>query len=152
MALAKGLGGGFPIGACLTTDAVAAVMTPGTHGTTFGGNPLAMAGGNALLDVILAPGFLELVTKGADHLWAGLRELMQDYPQYLLELRGAGLMVGVRLDIPNTDLVARLRAEGMIAGTAGDNVLRLLPPLVIGDAEVDLALATLRKVLVAWAS
>ena len=125
LALAKGLGGGFPVGACLATADAGKGMTPGTHGSTFGGNPLAMAVGNAVVDVLLAPGFLEGVRKKA--------LLMR---QRLAEVRGEGLLLGLRTNVPNGDLVDALRAEHVLAVAAGDNVVRLLPPLVISESEI----------------
>lgn len=145
MALAKGLGGGFPIGACLATEAAAVGMTPGTHGTTFGGNPLAMACGNAVLDVILQDGFLKKVDRTARMLWNRLEVLVAEHPTVLAELRGAGLMLGLKCRVENRLLLAKLRESGMLAVGAGDNVLRLLPPLIIGETEVDEALEKLNS-------
>jgi acetylornithine/N-succinyldiaminopimelate aminotransferase len=145
MALAKGLGGGFPVGACLATERVARTMTAGSHGSTFGGNPLAMAAGNAVLDVILADGFLARVERVGRALWARLKGLALQYPTVIAEMRGAGLMVGLKLVPDNTDFVARLMANGLLAVPAGDNVIRLVPPLIIEESHIDEAIAILEK-------
>lgn len=136
MAIAKGIGGGFPMGACLATAAAAAGMVAGTHGTTFGGNPLAMAVGNAVLDVVLAPGFIENVTKTANYARQQLSGLIEEFPHVFGELRGQGLMIGLKMNVPNGEFLNRLRADGMLAVPAGDNVVRLLPPLIVGEGEV----------------
>ncbi len=135
MPLAKGLGGGFPVGAVLTTQAVADVMGPGSHGSTFGGNPLAMAVGNAVLDVMLGEGFLDGVDAVARDLWEQLRDLAARHPGVIAEVRGAGLMMGLKCAVANADMVAALRGEHMLSVPAGDNVVRLLPPLIIGRDE-----------------
>jgi acetylornithine/N-succinyldiaminopimelate aminotransferase len=135
MALAKALGGGFPIGACLATREAAKGMTTGTHGSTFGGNPLAMAAGNAVLDVMLADGFLAHVQRVSLVLKQKLAEIKDRYPGVIAEVRGDGLLVGLRLEVPNGELVDELRAEKMITVAAGDNVVRLLPPLIISEEE-----------------
>ena len=140
---AKGIGGGFPFGACLATEKAAAGMVPGTHGTTYGGNPLAMAVGNAVLDVILEPGFLEEVDRVARILWHRLETLVERWPTVLAELRGAGLMLGLKPVGSNADFVAALRHRGMLSVPAADNVVRLLPPLIITEDEVDLAMEVL---------
>lgn len=145
MSIAKGIGGGFPMGACLATEEAAAGMTLGTHGTTFGGNPLAMAVGNAVLDVVLAPGFLDHVQKTALRLRQSLAQLKDQHPDVIEEIRGEGLMLGLKLKTPNTDFVAQARAAGLLVVAAGDNVVRLLPPLIIGDSEVAEAVARLDK-------
>jgi len=144
--VAKALGGGFPVGACLATEKAAQGMTAGTHGSTFGGNPLAMAVGNAVLDVMLADGFLDRVAGVAETLRSRLAGLVRKYPTVFSELRGQGLLAGLKCVVPNTEFVARLRDEKMLAATAGENVLRLLPPLIIGEAEIDQAVATLDRV------
>ncbi|SFD10010.1 acetylornithine/N-succinyldiaminopimelate aminotransferase [Bosea sp. CRIB-10] len=145
MSIAKGIGGGFPMGACLATEEAASGMTLGTHGTTFGGNPLAMAVGNAVLDVILAPGFLDQVQKTALRLRQSLAQLKDQHPDVIEEIRGEGLMLGLKLKTPNTDFVAQARAAGLLVVAAGDNVVRLLPPLIIGESEVAEAVARLDK-------
>ena len=136
LALAKGLGGGFPVGACLATADAGKGMTPGTHGSTFGGNPLAMAVGNAVVDVLLAPGFLEGVRKKALLMRQRLAEVHDRHGDVIAEVRGEGLLLGLRTNIPNGDLVDALRAEHVLAVAAGDNVVRLLPPLVISEGEI----------------
>ena len=146
MAVAKGLGGGFPIGACLTTAAVGDCMTGGTHGSTFGGNPLAMAAANAVLDVVLEDGFLLRVGQIAALLRARLDALVARYPAVLSEVRGAGLLLGLRCQVPNTELLAALRDEGLLTVTAGDNVLRLAPPLIIDESHVEEAVTALQRV------
>ncbi len=146
MAVAKGLGGGFPVGACLTTAAVGDSMTAGSHGSTFGGNPLAMAVGNAVLDVVLEEGFLDRVDRVGKLLRGRLEELAARYPDLYEEVRGAGLLLGLRCRVPNTELQAVLRDEGLLAVIAGDNVLRMAPPLIIGEAEVEEALTILERV------
>ena len=136
LALAKCLGGGFPEGACLATTGAGKGMTAGTHGSTFGGNPLAMAVGNAVLDVVLAPGFLEGVRKRALLLKQRLAEIHDRHGEVITEVRGDGFLVGVRTTVPNSELVDALRAERVLAVAAGDNVVRLLPPLIISEAEI----------------
>jgi acetylornithine/N-succinyldiaminopimelate aminotransferase len=136
MALAKALGGGFPVGACLATREAAKGMTAGTHGSTFGGNPLAMSAANAVLDVMLEPGFLERVRRIALLFKQRLAEIKDRHPSIIAEVRGEGLLVGLRAVLPVGDLVDALRAENMIAVAAGDNVVRLLPPLIINEQEI----------------
>jgi acetylornithine/N-succinyldiaminopimelate aminotransferase len=136
MALAKALGGGFPLGACLATAEAGKGMTAGTHGSTFGGNPLAMSAGNAVLDVVLADGFLDRVRRSSLVLKQKLAEIKDRYPSVIAEVRGEGLLVGLRAAVPNGELVDALRAEKMITVAAGDNVVRLLPPLIVTDAEI----------------
>jgi acetylornithine/N-succinyldiaminopimelate aminotransferase len=152
MAVAKALGNGFPIGGCLATEKAAAGMTPGTHGSTFGGNPLAVAAGNAVLDVMLEPGFFDRANRIGKVLWSKLEAFAGRYPQLFQELRGAGHLLGIRCQPSLTagDFVAKLRTEGLLCLTAGDNVLRVLPPLIVGEAEIDEALATLDKVARRW--
>ncbi len=136
MAIAKGIGGGFPLGAFLATEEAAKGMVAGTHGTTFGGNPLAMAVGNAVLDVVLAPGFLEHVEHISLLLKQRLAELKDRHPRIFAEVRGKGLLTGLKLNVPNTDFTAALRGRKMIVIPAGDNVIRLIPPLIITEVEV----------------
>ena len=136
MSVAKGIGGGFPMGACLATADAAKGMTVGTHGTTFGGNPLAMAVGNAVLDVILAPGFLKEVERKGLLLKQRLAELKDRHPSVIADVRGQGLMMGLRTVVPNTEFVTAARAEKLLLIGAGDNVVRLLPPLIVGDADI----------------
>jgi acetylornithine/N-succinyldiaminopimelate aminotransferase len=136
MALAKALGGGFPVGACLATREAAKGMTAGTHGSTFGGNPLAMSAANAVLDVMLEPGFLDRVRRTALVFKQRLAQIKDQYPSVIAEVRGEGLLVGLKAQVPAGELVDALRAEKMIAVAAGDNVVRLLPPLVINEQEI----------------
>ena len=136
MGLAKALGGGFPVGACLAKREAAKGMTVGTHGSTFGGNPLAMSAANAVLDVMLEPGFLERVQRTGLFFKQRLAEIKDRYPAIISEIRGEGLLVGVRAVVPAGELVDALRAEKMITVAAGDNVVRLLPPLIISEAEI----------------
>lgn len=143
MAIAKGIGGGFPLGAFLATREAAKGMTVGTHGTTFGGNPLATAIGNAVLDVVLAPGFLDHVALMGLRLKQGLAALHDRHKNVIAGLRGEGLMLGLALRVPVNDFAAAARAEKLLVIPAGDNVVRLLPPLIIGEAEVTEALARL---------
>ena len=140
MASAKGIGGGFPMGVCLATDEAAKGMTPGTHGTTYGGNPLAMAVGNAVLDVILEEGFIEEVRRKALVFKQSLASLADRYPDVIDAIRGEGLLIGLKMVVPNTDMVAALRDEGVLAAPAGDNVVRLLPPLNITEDEIRTAM------------
>lgn len=141
MAVAKGIGGGFPFGACLATASAADGMTLGTHGTTYGGNPLAMAVGNAVLDVILDDGFLPHVNDVALVLRQGLASLKDRYPDLIADVRGSGLMLGIKCAKSNADLVAAMRSEHLLAVPAGDNVVRLLPPLIVTAEEAREALA-----------
>ena len=150
MAIAKALGGGFPVSACLASERAAVGMTTGTHGSTFGGNPLAMAVGNAVLDVMLADGFIEGVQQSAEHLRGELDRLARRFPSIIEELRGKGLMIGLKLGVPNSEMMARLREQGLLVATAGENVLRLLPPLIIGRAEVEEGVSILNRVLSEW--
>ncbi len=136
MAVAKALGGGFPIGACLATSEASKGMTAGSHGSTFGGNPLAMAVANAVLDVVTADGFLDKVKHNGLLLKQRLAELKDRYASVIAEVRGEGLLIGLRVMPPSSAMVDALRAEHMITVAAGDNVVRLLPPLIIGEAEI----------------
>nr|WP_041796072.1 aspartate aminotransferase family protein [Pararhodospirillum photometricum] len=145
VATAKGLGAGFPLGACLARLPYARALTAGTHGTTFGGNPLAMAVGNAVLDVLLAEGFLAGVRDTAARLRAKLDELVAAHPTVLAGVRGRGLMLGLACARPNTDVLAALRTEGLLAVPAADNVVRLLPPLIIGSEEIDTAVSLIAR-------
>ncbi|WBV42634.1 aspartate aminotransferase family protein [Pseudoroseomonas cervicalis] len=149
MSSAKGIGGGFPLGAILAKEKVAKYLKPGTHGTTYGGNPLACAAGNAVLDVILAPGFLEQVDRVARHLWRSMQELAARHPQVTTGVRGAGLLLGLQLvpEVTNTELQAAAVAEGLLTVAAGQNVLRVAPSLIITEAEVDQAIEMLDRAL-----
>jgi acetylornithine/N-succinyldiaminopimelate aminotransferase len=150
LATAKGIGGGFPLGACLATEKVGKALTAGSHGTTFGGNPLAMAVGNAVLDVLLADGFLPGVARTAETLRQRVEAVAKRHPTVLEEVRGMGLLIGLKCRVPNTEMTARLRQAGLLAVPAGDNVVRLLPPLIIGDGHIEEAAAILDKVCAAW--
>ncbi len=136
MTLAKALGGGFPVGACLATTEAAKGMTAGTHGSTFGGNPLAMAAGNAVFDVMTADGFLDQVKRKGLVFKQRLAEIKDRHASVVAEVRGEGLLVGLRMVPPAGELVDELRAEKMITVGAGDNVVRLLPPLIISEQEI----------------
>jgi acetylornithine/N-succinyldiaminopimelate aminotransferase len=146
MALAKALGGGFPMGACLATAAAAAGMTPGTHGSTFGGNLLAVAAGNAVLDVMLAPGFFEHVQRVSLLLKQKLASIVDRYPDVIAEVRGDGLLIGLKAVVPSGDLVSALRDEKLLTVGAGENVVRLLPPLIVTEAEIDDAVSRVEQV------
>ena len=147
MAVAKGIGGGFPFGACLATAEAADGMTVGTHGTTYGGNPLAMAVGNAVLDVILEDGFLTHVNDIALVLSQGLASLKDRYPGLIAEIRGTGLMLGIKCVKSSADLVMALRNEHLLTVPAGDNVIRLLPPLIVTAEEARDALSRIEAAL-----
>ena len=144
MAVAKGIGGGFPMGAILATEAAASGMKPGIHGTTFGGNPLAMAVGNAVLDVVLADGFLDEVGRKALLIKQGLAAVADEFPEVIDEIRGAGLLLGVKCKVPNATFNAALRDQKLLAVPAGDNVIRLIPPLTATDADIREALDRIR--------
>jgi acetylornithine/N-succinyldiaminopimelate aminotransferase len=145
MAVAKALGGGFPVGACLATYEAAKGMTPGTHGSTFGFNPLAMSVANAVLDVMLAPGFFDHVKQIGLLLKQRLAEIKDRYPSLIAEVRGEGLLIGLRAVVPAGELVDALRAEKMVTVAAGDNVVRLLPPLIVSEQEIAEGVARLDR-------
>jgi acetylornithine/N-succinyldiaminopimelate aminotransferase len=149
MAIAKGIGGGFPLGACLATAEAAKGMTAGTHGSTFGGNPLAMAVGNAVIDIIAKPEFLEHVRRMGLYMKQRLASVVDGHPSLVAEVRGEGLLIGIRCIAPVADVVAALREQGMLAASAGENVLRLLPPLIVEEADIDEAISRLDGALVA---
>ncbi len=150
MAVAKALGNGFPIGACLATEKAAVGMVAGSHGSTFGGNPMAVAAGNAVMDVMLEPGFFERVQKVSGLLQDRLATLVGAYPKLFAELRGSGLLLGIRCHVTAGDFVAKLRANGLLCLTAGENVLRILPPLIVSEAEIEAGLAILNEVARGW--
>ncbi|GIK97349.1 MAG: acetylornithine aminotransferase [Alphaproteobacteria bacterium] len=150
VATAKGLGGGFPVGACLAREKVARALTVGSHGSTFGGNPLAMAVGNAVLDVLLADGFLSNVERMGKLLRARLEDLVRRHPLVLDSVRGLGLMLGLKCVVPNTEMQARLRENGLLTVGAGDNVVRILPPLIVDERHVEEAVATIEATCKAW--
>jgi len=145
MALAKALGGGFPVGAFLSTKEAGKGMTAGTHGSTFGGNPLAMAAGNATLDVMLEPDFLDRVKRIGLLFKQRLAEIKDRFPGVIAEVRGEGLLLGLRCVVPNSQLVDALRDEHLLAVAAGDNVVRLVPPLIVSEAEVGEAMGMLER-------
>ncbi len=145
MAIAKGIGGGFPIGACLATEQAAAGMTAGSHGSTFGGNPLAMAVGNAVLDEVLKPGFLEAVRSRALRLKQALAELPDTFPEVFEEVRGQGLMLGLKCRLPIGDVIAAFAREKLLVVPGGDNVVRLLPPLIVSDDDIAVGLERMRR-------
>ncbi|HET9935506.1 MAG TPA: aspartate aminotransferase family protein [Methyloceanibacter sp.] len=152
MATAKGLGGGFPVGACLMTEAVGSALTAGSHGSTFGGNPLAMAVANAVLDVVLADGFLDQVARMGLRLKQRLAAIADEHDEIIEDVRGQGLMLGLKCKVPNQKLLAALRAEKLLTVQAGDNVVRFLPPLIVTEAEIDEACAKLDVACVALKS
>lgn len=145
MALAKALGGGFPMGACLATSAAAVGMTPGTHGSTFGGNLLAMAAGNATLDVMLAPGFFDHVQRMSLFLKQKLASIVDRYPDVVSGVRGDGLLIGLKAVVPAGDLGIALRDEKLLTVAAGENVVRLLPPLIVTEAEIEDAVSRVER-------
>lgn len=145
MSIAKGIGGGFPMGACLATEAAAVGMTAGTHGTTFGGNPLAMAVGNAVLDVVLAEGFLDHVNALSISFRQKLAAFADSHPRVIEGVRGEGLLTGIKTRVPNTEFQAAARAAGLLSVGAGDNVVRLIPPLTITEADLSEAMVRLER-------
>jgi acetylornithine/N-succinyldiaminopimelate aminotransferase len=143
---AKGIGNGFPLGACLATDKVAACMSVGTHGSTYGSNPLAMAVGNAVLDVMLAPGFFAHVEKVGALLKKELEEIMSDFPGQIAEVRGRGLILGLKMSSSHMPFVEKLRAAGLLTSPAQENVIRITPPLIIDENNVSQAINIIRRV------
>ena len=152
MCVAKAIGGGFPLGALLATAEAAKGMTAGTHGTTYGGNPLAMAVGNAVMDMVLAPSFLEHVNKVAGYLNQQLGALVAAHPAIFAGVRGQGLMLGLEMKIPNTDFITAARQASLVVLPAGDNVVRLLPPLTVSEAEVREAISLMNPAAAALES
>ena len=147
MVLAKGLGGGFPVGACLTTEAIGNAMVVGTHGSTFGGNPLAMAVGNAVMDLLLESGRLNDVARKANYVRKHLQKLVEEFPEVLASAHGLGLMIGLKCKVANTDMLNKLREKRLVVGTSGGNMLRLLPPLNVSDEHLDKALGIIEETL-----
>lgn len=143
--VAKGLGNGFPIGACLVSKKVSVGMKPGSHGSTFGGNPLAMSVGNAVLDVISNKDFLEQVQQIGEYFELGLKKIQQNYPNVIEEVRGIGLMRGIKLKVDNVKFCDILFDYKVLARQSGDNVVRLLPPLIVEKKEIDIALDVITK-------
>ena len=152
MAVAKGIGGGFPMGAVMATEDAARGMTAGLHGSTFGGNQLAMATSHAVLDVLLGEGFLDQVDAVARALQTKLDGLVENHPKVFEAWRGMGLMLGLKCVVPNADMMTRLREAGLLTVVAADNVVRLLPPLTIEHSHVDEAVAILDRVAGEWTS
>lgn len=150
MCVAKGVGGGFPFGACLTTEETGIVMQPGSHGSTYGGNPLAMAVGNAVWDIISDEAFLEKVRRVSGSVTQGLKSIADTHPDKVDGVTGKGLLVGLRMKALPKPLQAICRDRGLLVGVAGNNVLRLAPPLVIGDEDVRKAIATIDEAISDW--
>ena len=144
--IAKGIGGGFPIGAVLVNKKVASGMKPGTHGSTFGGNPLAMSVGNAVMDIMFKKGFLRNVTKNGKYLLKELNKLREKYPKIIKEVRGKGLLVGLCLHKDQTNFIKKLLENNLLSVRAAENVVRLLPPLNVTKAEINLGLKIIDKV------
>ena len=144
--IAKGIGGGFPLGACLVNKKVSVGMTPGTHGSTFGGNPLAMAVGNAVLDVIFKKGFLENVKEKGKYFDQGLNKIKDKYPKINGEIRGIGLIKGLRMLVDNVEFIKKLMDHKMLTIKAEENVIRLFPPLIVNNNELDEAIEKIEKV------
>lgn len=145
LSTAKGIGNGFPLGACLATNEAASGMTPGTHGSTYGSNPMAMAVGNAVLDVMLAPGFFTHVEQMGKALRAGLEEVAKEFPNHIAEVRGRGLMLGLKTPGSPMPLVEACRALGLLTSPAEGGVIRIVPPLTIETTHIAEALSTLRR-------
>jgi acetylornithine/N-succinyldiaminopimelate aminotransferase len=145
MSLAKALGGGFPIGVCLATAEAASGMTPGSHGSTFGGNPLAVAAANGVLDVMLKPGFFDHVRKMSLLLKQKLASVIDRHPDVVSEVRGEGLLIGLKAVVPSGDLVNALRDEKLLTVGAGENVVRFLPPLIVTEAEIEESVQRLER-------
>ena len=144
--IAKGIGGGFPIGAVLMNRKVASAMTPGSHGSTFGGNPLAMSVGNAVLDQIFKKGFLKNVQKSSKYFISELNKIKEDYPEIIKEVRGIGLLIGLQLYNDQTKFIKKLEDNKLLTMRAGENVVRILPPLNVKKQEIDLAIKIIRRV------
>ena len=144
--IAKGIGGGFPIGACLMTKKVASCMGPGSHGSTFGGNPLAMSVGNAVLDEILKKGFLKSVETISKYFYSELNKLQSEFPNVIKEVRGLGLLTGIKIAPDQNSFVKKLLDNKLLTIRAAENVVRLLPPLNVKKENIDEAIVILRKV------
>jgi acetylornithine/N-succinyldiaminopimelate aminotransferase len=149
MTSAKGIGSGFPLGACLATAEAAKGMTPGTHGSTFGGNPLACAVGAAVVETVQAPDFLEHVRKMGLYLKQRLAAIVDEHPDLVAEIRGEGLLIGVRCIVPVGDVAAAMRDQNLLGVAAGENVIRLIPPLIVTEAEIDEAVGRFDRALAA---
>ena len=146
MPIAKGIGGGFPLGACLVTKKVSVGMTPGTHGSTFGGNPLAMAAGNAVLDIIFKKDFLKNVKEKGKYFDRGLNRIKDKYPKIIGEIRGVGLIKGLKMLVDNMEFIKKLMNHKMLAIKAEENVIRLFPPLIVSNDELDEAINKIETV------
>jgi len=144
--IAKGIGGGFPLGACLVNKQVSVGMTPGTHGSTFGGNPLAMAVGNAVLDIIFEKDFFKNVEKKSEYFQDGLKKIKDKYPKIIGEVRGVGLIRGLKMLVDNDEFIKKLMNNKMLTVKASENVIRLFPPLIVSNKEIDEAFAKIEKV------
>tara|TARA_Y100000992_G_scaffold276749_1_gene221145 strand:- start:376 stop:1539 length:1164 start_codon:yes stop_codon:yes gene_type:complete len=144
--IAKGIGGGFPIGAVLMTKKVASCMTPGTHGSTFGGNPLAMSIGNTVLDEIFKKKFLKNVKNLSSYFFKELNSIKKDYPQIIKDVRGLGLLIGLQLNVNQTKFINKLTQNRLLTIKAAENVVRILPPLNVKKVEIDFALKIIKKV------
>ena len=150
--IAKGIGGGFPLGAVLMNKKVASGMTAGTHGSTFGGNPLAMSVGNAVLDQIFRKGFLSNVKKISKYFHIELNKLKKEFPKVINEVRGAGLLIGLQLRNDQTKFIQKLMDNNLLTIRAAENVIRILPPLNVKKKEIDLAIKTIKKVCLIYRS
>lgn len=146
MAVAKGIGSGFPLGACLATDSASIGMTKGTHGSTYGGNPLAISVGKAVLETLLKDDFLQKVDEVARYFWNKLKQLENTYEE-IVEVRGAGLLLGIKTKNNNVDFSLALRKNKLLSVTADDNVIRFAPPLIISNEEVDKAISIIDQSL-----
>ncbi len=145
MTSAKGIAGGFPMGAILARESVAKHFSAGTHGSTFGGNPLASAAANAVLDIVLAPGFLDDVQRKGKKLRGELEAIRRDFPDLFEDVRGSGLILGLKCRVPQGEVQQAMLAEGLLALTAGENVLRLTPPLNVSDSDIEAGVAMMRR-------
>ena len=144
--IAKGIGGGFPIGAVLMNRKVASGMTAGTHGSTFGGNPLAMAVGNSVMDIICNKKFLNKVKSVSKYFLLNLNKIKNKYPKVIKEIRGRGLLIGIKLHIDQANFIKKLMEQKLLTIRAAENVVRILPPLNVKKNEVDQALKIIKKV------
>ena len=144
--IAKGIGGGFPIGAVLMNKKVASAMTPGSHGSTFGGNPLAMSVGNAVLDQIFKKNFLKNVQKNSKYFFSELNKIKSQYSNIIKEVRGVGLLIGLQLKKDQTKFIKKLEENKLLTIRASENVVRILPPLNVQRSEINLALKIIKKV------
>ena len=152
VACAKGIGSGFPMGAILAKEEAARGMVPGVHGSTFGGNPLAMAVGNAVMDVMLADGFMERVQEHGEALYGRLSAIVKMFPEVFKSVRGAGLMLGLECVVPAGEVVGKLREAGLLTVPTAENVVRILPPLIIEQSHIDEAAAIIEKVAAGWST